>query len=112
MNIIGCLELVLYGIRGLTEQHYRKEKTALYCISKTFLRLVAGLTLGLNLSLVAGVEDRLALPVAHLGAALLEECVFDRSVDRVVSCTTLGASVAIVTSDSHSYQDYQQQQQT
>ena len=77
----------------------------------TFLGLVAGLTLSLNLALVAGVEDGLALPVAHLGAALLEESVLDRGVDRVVSCTTLGASVAIVTSDSLSYQDYQQQQQ-
>ena len=33
----------------------------------TFLGLVAGLALRLNLSLVARVEDCLALPVAHLG---------------------------------------------
>ena len=33
----------------------------------TFLGLVAGLALSLNLSLVARVEDCLALPVAHLG---------------------------------------------
>ena len=81
---------------------------------KTSLGLVAGLALSLHLSLVAGIEDSLALPVAHLGAALLEESVLDRGVDRVVSCTTLGASVAIVTSNSLSlsHQDYQQKQQT
>ena len=65
---------------------------------ETFLGLVAGLALSLNLSLVAGVEDSLALPVAHLGAALLEERVLDCGVDGVVSRATLRASVAIVTS--------------
>ena len=83
-----------------------------FYLFNTFLGLVAGLTLSLNLSLVAGVEDSLALPVAHLGAALLEESVLDRGVDRVVGCTTLGTSVAIVTSNSLCQQDYQQQQPT
>ena len=34
----------------------------------------------------------------YLGAALLEESVLDCGVDRVVGRTTLGASVAVVTS--------------
>ena len=38
-----------------------------FYLFNTFLGLVAGLALRLNLSLVARVEDCLALPVAHLG---------------------------------------------
>ena len=64
----------------------------------TCLGFIAGLALGLDLSLVARVEHSFTLPVAHLGAALLEERVLDCGVDGVVSRATLRASVAIVTS--------------
>ena len=65
---------------------------------KTFLGHIAGLTLGLYLPLVAGIVDSLALPVADLGAALLEEGVLDSGVDCVVGRTTLRSSVPVVTS--------------
>ena len=69
----------------------------------TSLGHVAGLALSLHLSLVAGVEHGLALPVAHLGAALLEEGVLDRGVDGVVGRPALGPPaippVAVVPSD-------------
>ena len=78
----------------------------------TSLADVARLALCLHLSLVAGVEDRLALPVAHLGAALLEESVLDGGVDGVVRRPALWspsvAAVSVVPSDlmSDVYQEF------
>lgn len=58
---------------------------------------VLRLALSLDLTLVARVEDSLALTVAHFAAALLKEGVLHCAVDCMIRCSTLGTLPIITT---------------